>query len=78
MPLYEFQCDNCDKTIEVLARYNDAPPVCCETFMRRFYGSLACVKVKYPMWVDRIDDIHKAQEQKGERLRIVHPKEVMA
>jgi hypothetical protein len=36
------------------------------------------VKMKYPGWIDKIDDIHKAQEQRGERLRFVHPREVGA
>ena len=78
MPLYDFTCNKCGKTIEVLGKSADAAPVCCEMFMRRFYGSPALIKTKYPLWVDRMDDIHKAQEQRGERLRIVHPKEVMA
>lgn len=28
MPLYEFKCKKCNRTIEVLQKYNDPPPMC--------------------------------------------------
>jgi len=45
--------------------------------MRRVYAGRVLIKGKYPLWVDRIEDIHKAQEDKGEKLRFVHPSEVL-
>jgi len=46
--------------------------------MRRLYnmGNML-IKEKYPLWVDRMEDIHKAQEQRGERFRMIHPSEVL-
>ena len=35
------------------------------------------IKEKYPLWVDRMEDIHKSQEQRGERFRMIHPSEVL-
>ena len=78
MPLYEFACGKCGKTQELLLPLEHESPACCNTIMRRVYSGRVKIKVKYPLWVDRIDDIHKAQEQRGERLRYVYPQEVGA
>lgn len=29
MPLYEYQCTDCGKSIEILQKVNDQPPVAC-------------------------------------------------
>ncbi len=77
MPLYDFICDNCSKVKEVI-QYDLSKPECCGRPMRRIFGiDKQLIKIRYPGWVDRMEDIHKAQEQRGERLRIVHPSEVM-
>jgi len=78
MPLYDYECLKCSKLIEILLPMNSEPPKCCGEPMTRHYtiGTLR-IKVKYPLWVDRMDDIHKAQEQRGERLRFVHPSEIL-
>ena len=59
------------------------PPVCCGEAMKQLFCPTVNITQfyvgrNYPRWVDRMDDIHKAQEQKGERLRMVHPSEVGA
>jgi DNA-directed RNA polymerase subunit RPC12/RpoP len=74
MPIYEYVCNRCGRSMEVMGR--PMAPDCCGGVMKRCYGRVL-VKVKYPMWIDRIDEIHKAQEQKGERFRFVHPSEVL-
>jgi len=77
MPLYDYKCESCLKEVEIIT-FTLTPPQCCDRPMRRIYSiDKQLVKIKYPMWVDRMDDIHKAQAQRGERLRIVHPSEVM-
>ncbi len=54
-------------------------PLCCGEVMTRIYSIGKHVeKYSPPLWVGRIEEIHKAQEQKGERLRMVYPKEVRA
>ena len=77
MPLYDFTCDNCGKSIEVLLPIQHNIPACCGSLMRRVYAGRVLIKEKYPLWVDRMEDIHKAQEQREERLRFVHPSEVL-
>lgn len=78
MPLYNFICSGCGKALEVLAPMDAPPPECCGRVMTRLFTGKVLIKEKYPLWVDRIEDIHKAQEQRGEKLRFVHPKEVRA
>ena len=77
MPLYDFTCEICGKTIEMLLLIEHNIPTCCGSVMRRVYAGRILLKEKYPLWVDRIEDIHKAQEEKGEKLRFVHPSEVL-
>lgn len=78
MPLYDFRCNKCGKEIEVLSKVGETPICCGEPMERLYRWGDTLVKWKYPMWVDRIDEIHKKQADKGERLRYVHPKEVGA
>ena len=78
MPLYDFICDTCGNKTERFLPIRYDIPVCCESPMRRLFnmGNML-VKEKYPLWVDRMEDIHKAQEQRGERFRMIHPSEVL-
>lgn len=85
MPLYEYECQICGNRSEVLAQMGDMPPTCCGAVMRRIYqGSVAVRDSKSvtgkrnELWIDRIDDIHKRQADRGERLRLPHPSEVMS
>jgi len=43
MPLYDFHCPDCDKDVEVLARFSDTPacPHCGGTHMSRLVSGLA-------------------------------------
>lgn len=79
MPVYDYRCKVCKETVEVVSPMDAPVPTCCCEVMTRLYkpGSMV-LKMGYPGFVDRIDDIHKAQEQRGERLRLPHPKEVGA
>ena len=79
MPLYDFTCDDCGEYTERYLPLQHEAPKCCNKFMRRVYSvEIMLIKEKYPLWVDRMDDIHKAQTQRGERLRYVHPREIRA
>lgn len=77
MPVYEYKCEKCGKSKDIIAPMSHLPPECCGAVMGRLF-SFPLVKIKYPLWVDRIDNIHKAQDARGERFRYVHPKEVGA
>jgi len=43
MPLYDFHCPDCDKDVEVLARFCDIPacPTCGGTHMTRLVSRIA-------------------------------------
>lgn len=77
MPLYDYVCQKCGKSDEMYLSLEHQKPTCCGADMRMLYSSQVHIRIKYPLWVDRMDDIHKAQEEKGERLRFVHPSEVL-
>jgi hypothetical protein len=44
---------------------------------RKYGGGTIRVKVTKELYIDRMEDIHKAQEQRGERLRMIYPQEVV-
>jgi putative FmdB family regulatory protein len=79
MPLYDYQCEKCGKTEEVLALSTDVAPPCCGDTMTRLYtaGDMR-VRVGYPIWINRMEEIHKRQADKGQRLSNIHPREVRA
>lgn len=79
MPLYEYVCAVCGRTAERLLPMNSPAPLCCgQAMTRQWGGGHLIIKMKFPLWVEKMDDIHKAQEQRGERLRLVQPWEVGA
>jgi len=79
MPLYDYLCEICHKQEERFLPMNHDIPLCCGQPMRRIY-SIGYIIQKWhpPLWINRMDDIHKAQEQRGERLRYVSPQEIGA
>ena len=83
MPVYDFVCEKCESQREVIAQMGEEPPTCCGALMRRTYGSVAVrdsrslTGKRNELWIDRMDEIHKRQADQGERLKFVHPSEVM-
>ena len=83
MPVYEYKCDECGQNREVITPMGSDPPECCGAVMRRRYGAVAIrdshslTGKRNERWIDRLDDIHKRQADRGERLRLPHPKEVL-
>ena len=45
MPLFDYHCDICGRTREVLIMHGEVPQ-CCNTTMRRLPSSIAMVKMK--------------------------------
>jgi putative FmdB family regulatory protein len=79
MPLYPYRCEKCGTIMEVLRPMKHEKPECCGGLMTRLFNTdNLIIKMGYPGWIDKIDDINKAQEQRGERLRLPHPKTVGA
>lgn len=78
MPIYIYQCDRCVLEIEKIQGINGDAPHCpkCGVGMTKKPTCPAVIKMGAPLWTNRVDDIHKAQSDRGERLRFVHPKEV--
>jgi len=84
MPIYEFECQKCGNRREEIAQMGDSPPVCCGcVMMRTFSGSVAIrdsrsiTGKRHELFLGRIDEIHKRQADRGERLRLPHPSEVL-
>jgi len=46
LPLYEYKCEKCDSIVEKLQTYITAPPICCESPMRKQMTFPAMVKWK--------------------------------
>ncbi len=78
-PIYDFKCDKCGNVTETLVQCPGTTPSCCGVAMTRQY-TIGYMVDKYApaLWVHRMDDIHKAQADRGERFRMIHPKEVGA
>ena len=84
MPIYDFICEKCGKQSEVVTQMTGKPPECCGGVMNRLYdGSIGIRDSKSltgkrrELWIERIDEIHKRQADRGERLRLPHPSEVL-
>jgi len=45
--------------------------------MEKLFSAPRLIKVKYPLWVDRLEDRQKRQEEKGEEVTLPHPKEIL-
>ena len=82
MPLFDYVCDVCQESQEVLTSC-DKPLTCCGVTMRRLYSSVvvrdsrSITGKRNELWIGRMDEIHKRQTDRGERLRFVHPSEVL-
>jgi len=46
--------------------------------MTRTFSGSVLVKSGPPLWTERMDEIHKRQADRGEKLRIVQPWEIGA
>ena len=79
MPIYPYKCSHCGNQTELWGSFDHATPICCDEAMERIY-EMRVFKIKQgeELWLHRMDDIHKAQAQRGERLRFVHPREIQA
>ena len=80
LPIFDFRCHKCKATNEVfLHSFDSQQPECCgQTMVRLYTVGNPVIKMGYPSWVNKIDEIHKAQSDRGERLRMPHPREVGA
>ncbi len=77
MPIYGYTCDSCQTEQDIYAPMAHTAPSCCGIPMRKQFGGRYLVKMGYPLFVDRMEDIHKEQQNRGERLRMIHPSEVL-
>ncbi len=83
MPIYESVCDKCGKRSEVVAQMGDQPPECCGGVMTRKYSSVAIrdsrslTGKRNELFINRIDELNKRQADRGEKLKLPHPKEVL-
>jgi len=79
MPIFDFEC-KCGHVFERFVWDAEHIPLCNEchgSMVKRIYTvGLMNIKSGYPLWVDRIDDKQKRQEDKGERVTLPHYSEV--
>ena len=80
MPVFDFVCPTCGRVEEFyLKSSSSAPPECCgNTMQRKWSINNYVVKMGYPGWIDKIDDIQRRETDNGGRFRMPHPKEVGA
>jgi len=79
MPVYEFHCGLCGRKDDWYVNSPKRPlPECCERPMTRTFAGSFLIKQGPPLWTDRMDEIHKRQADRGEKLRIVQPWEIGA
>ena len=79
MPTYDYRCRNCGERREVFRSMDHPTPICCDEGMERVYDMRVLnIKMGPPLWVDRMEDIGKRQNDRGERRSFVHPREVGA
>jgi putative FmdB family regulatory protein len=77
MPIYDFTCGVCNRKFEAYVVNSETPSVCCGKPAEKQFSGTFKIKTGYPKWIDKIDEIHKRESQNGERLRFVHPQEVL-
>jgi len=46
MPIYDYRCDKCGQTIEILQLGDEKSPICCERAMRRLISVPAMIGKK--------------------------------
>ncbi len=81
MPTFDFRCSNCNMTFERFVWDREHIPLCpqCHSSKveRLFTVSNLVIKDKYPLWVDRIDDWQKRQEDKGKEPTLPAARDVL-
>ena len=80
MPIYEYECHSGHR-VDVIQNMDGQSPICakCGAEMGRVISAPARIKILNKAgWLNRIHEIHKRQADKGEKLRLPHPKEVRA
>jgi len=82
MPIYEFICDKCGASREIVAQTPEKP-TCCGGVMTRKYSAVvirdsrSLTGKRNERFINRIDELNKKQADRGERLRLPHPSEVL-
>ena len=80
MPIWDCKCEECGAVNEYFYRNPTNQKKCCRCgseHLKKLMGSLS-FKMGYPLWVDRIDEVQRRQEDKGITPDLPHPREVRA
>jgi len=75
----DYRCEICGETKEVLTP--QGKPECCGHLMTRLYSRSntkgnTVIRMKYPMWIDRLEDTQKAQNDRGEKRKLLYPSQL--
>jgi len=46
VPIYQYRCEGCGKTIDLVQLGNSKSPICCSIPMRRLFSPPALIKIK--------------------------------
>lgn len=78
MPLFDVRCQTCGKVQEVFVQGEYHPPECCGAVMGRVW-SIEGMRIRQgtELWIERMEDIGKAENDRGKRRSFVHPSRVM-
>ena len=79
MPLFDLECRECGIIEERYVSSPDAQVMKCKCggIMDKLFSGKILVKIKHPLWVDRLDDHQKRQEERGETITVPHPSKVL-
>lgn len=78
MPLYDYRCKHCGNQRELWGQMDHPTPVCCDEGMERVYAHRVFkIKQGTELWIERMEDIGKAENDRGKRRSFVHPSRVM-
>ena len=78
MPLFDLKCRECGVIEEHYVSSPDKVIYCrCGGIMDRLFSGSFLLKMKYPLWVDRLDEHQKRQEERGEKITVPHPSKII-
>ncbi len=77
-PVFNLKCKECGEVKEYIILNGKEPSCekCGSTNLERLFSTFT-FRMKYPMWVDKVDDYQKRQEDRGIEPTLPHPSEVL-
>jgi len=79
MPLFDLECKKCGVIEEHYVSSPDKVIKCnvCGGDMDKLFSGSFLIREKYPLWVDKLDDHQKWEEERGETITVPHPSQIL-